>query len=211
MASFSWNRLPEQYSDAVRSQAFIGEELIRTIDFKPEDRVLDAGCGEGYYTSALGKNPSLQVYGFDIAREMIRLAAETGADVELLTNCTLLTEEMINGLMDAGLGRLWISIDDLETDSSINAAADRKNADHSGHNHSGLVLSNIRMLNKIRQKSLSSISLGITFVAMKSNAHQLSHIDGSTLTFMAFSAITTDWSLFVRRTLNSYFPAGMFE
>ena len=104
--------------------------------------------------------------------EMIRLAAETGADVELLTNGTLLTEEMINGLMDAGLGRLWISIDDLETDSSINANS-YAGGDHSGHNHSGKVLSNIRTLNKIRQKRLSSISLGITFVAMKSNAHQL--------------------------------------
>ena len=104
--------------------------------------------------------------------EMIRLAAATGADVELLTNGTLLTEEMINGLMDAGLGRLWISIDDLETDSSINANS-HAGGDHSGHNHSGKVLSNIRTLNKIRQKRLSSISLGITFVAMKSNAHQL--------------------------------------
>ena len=108
--------------------------------------------------------------------EMIRLAAETGAEVELLTNGTLLTEQMIHGIMDAGLTRLWISIDDLETDSSINAAADRKDTDRSGHNHSGLVLSNIRMLNKIRQKSLSSISLGITFVAMKSNVHQLSKL-----------------------------------
>ena len=105
--------------------------------------------------------------------EMIRLAAETGAEVELLTNGTLLTEKMIHGILDAGLTRLWISIDDLETDSSINAAADKRDTDHSGHNHSGLVLSNIRMLNKIRQKSLSGISLGITFVAMKSNVHQL--------------------------------------
>ena len=107
---------------------------------------------------------------------MIRLAAEAGAEVELLTNGTLLTEKMIHGILDAGLTRLWISIDDLETDSSINAAADSRDAEHSGHNHSGLVLSNIRMLNKIRQKSLSSISLGITFVAMKSNVHQLSKL-----------------------------------
>ena len=107
--------------------------------------------------------------------EMIRLAVETGAEVELLTNGTLLTEEMIRGIMEAGLTRLWISIDDLETDSSIHAGNDA-GGDHSGHNHSGLVLSNIRMLNKIRQKSLSSISLGITFVAMKSNVHQLSKL-----------------------------------
>ena len=107
---------------------------------------------------------------------MIRLAAETGAEVELLTNGTLPTEQMIHGILDAGLTRLWISIDDLQTNSSINAEADRADTDHSGHNHSGLVLSNIRMLNKIRQKSLSSISLGITFVAMKSNVHQLSKL-----------------------------------
>jgi MoaA/NifB/PqqE/SkfB family radical SAM enzyme len=107
--------------------------------------------------------------------EMIRLAAETGAEVELLTNGTLLTEKMIYGMLEAGLSRLWISIDDLETDSSIHAGTNA-GGDHSGHNHSGLVLSNIRMLNKIRQKSLSSISLGITFVAMKSNVHQLSKL-----------------------------------
>ena len=108
--------------------------------------------------------------------EMIRLAAETGRDVELLTNGTLLSETMINGIMDAGLTRLWISIDNLETDSSINADAVRGELEHSGHDHSGRVLSNIRMLNKIRQKRLSSISLGITFVAMKSNAHQLAKL-----------------------------------
>ena len=107
--------------------------------------------------------------------EMIRLAAETGVEVELLTNGTLLTEEMINGLMDAGLTKLWISIDNLETDSSINASA-RQELEHSGHDHSGRVLSNIRTLNKIRQKRISGISLGITFVAMKSNVHQLAKL-----------------------------------
>lgn len=108
--------------------------------------------------------------------EMIRLAAETGAEVELLTNGTLLTEAMINGIIDAGLCRLWISIDDLETDSSINAASESGDVEHSGHGHSGTVLSNIRLFNRIRQKKLSSITLGITFVAMKSNVHQLAKL-----------------------------------
>ena len=108
--------------------------------------------------------------------QMVRLAAQTGAEVELLTNGTLLSETMIHGLLDAGLGRLWISIDDLETNSSINAFSDGGSQDHSGHNHSGLVLSNIRLLNKIRQKSINGISLGITFVAMKSNVHQLAKL-----------------------------------
>ena len=40
--------------------------------------VLDICCGEGYYTSALAQNPALSVYGFDISREMVRLAAKRG-------------------------------------------------------------------------------------------------------------------------------------
>lgn len=40
--------------------------------------VLDICCGEGYYTAALGENPNLTVYGFDISREMVRLAAKRG-------------------------------------------------------------------------------------------------------------------------------------
>ncbi len=96
--------------------------------------------------------------------EMIRIASETGADVELLTNGTLLSPEMIHGIIDAGLSRLWISIDDLDVDAS------NQNA---GHNHSRQVLDNIRNFNRLRHTSLNGISLGITFVAMKSNVYQL--------------------------------------
>ena len=100
--------------------------------------------------------------------EMIRIASETGAEVELLTNGTLLTETMIRRIMDAGLDRLWVSVDDLETDPD--------KSDGSGHGHTGSVLRNIRMLNQIRQNQFSSLSLGITFVAMRSNVHQLAKL-----------------------------------
>lgn len=40
--------------------------------------VLDICCGEGYYTAALAENKNLSVYGFDISREMVRLAAKRG-------------------------------------------------------------------------------------------------------------------------------------
>ena len=49
--------------------------------------MLDICCGEGYYTSALGANPNLSVYGFDISREMVRLAAKRG-------NCTCFVANM---------------------------------------------------------------------------------------------------------------------
>ena len=40
--------------------------------------LLDICCGEGYYTSAVGENKDLAVYGFDISKEMIRLGAKRG-------------------------------------------------------------------------------------------------------------------------------------
>lgn len=51
------------------------DALCRTLTDK-QGSVLDICCGEGYYTSALGENPNLKVCGFDIAREMVRLAAK---------------------------------------------------------------------------------------------------------------------------------------
>ncbi|MBQ1410560.1 MAG: methyltransferase domain-containing protein [Oscillospiraceae bacterium] len=45
--------------------------------------LLDLCCGEGYYTAALGQNPALTVYGFDLAREMVRLAAKRNAGLQL--------------------------------------------------------------------------------------------------------------------------------
>jgi len=99
--------------------------------------------------------------------EMIRIAAETGADVELLTNGTLLSADMIRGIMEAGLSRLWISIDDLDVETA---------GENAGHNHSRQILDNIRAFNRIRHTSPNGISLGITFVAMKSNVHQLAKL-----------------------------------
>lgn len=48
--------------------------------------VLDICCGEGYYTSALGENPALNVYGFDISKEMIRLASKRGNGTYFVAN-----------------------------------------------------------------------------------------------------------------------------
>lgn len=45
--------------------------------------LLDLCCGEGYYTSALGQLPGLTVCGFDLAREMVRLAAKRDPNLTL--------------------------------------------------------------------------------------------------------------------------------
>lgn len=61
------------------------EELCRIFADKA-GTLLDICCGEGYYTAAIGDNPNLQVYGFDISREMVRLAAKRGHGTYFVAN-----------------------------------------------------------------------------------------------------------------------------
>lgn len=48
--------------------------------------LLDICCGEGYYTSAVGKGTDMQVFGFDLSREMVRLAAKRGGAEYFVAN-----------------------------------------------------------------------------------------------------------------------------
>ena len=62
------------------------KETLQKIFADKQGSVLDICCGEGYYTSALGENPNLQVYGFDLAKEMVRLAAKRGGATCFVAN-----------------------------------------------------------------------------------------------------------------------------
>ncbi len=62
------------------------QNAFRGLFADREGSVLDICCGEGYYTSALGENPKLEVYGFDISREMVRLAAKRGRGTYFVAN-----------------------------------------------------------------------------------------------------------------------------
>ena len=61
--------------------------------------VLDICCGEGYYTAALGENPALRVYGFDLSKEMIRLAARRGGATYFVANLAAIP--VADGSVDA--------------------------------------------------------------------------------------------------------------
>lgn len=61
------------------------DALVELFSCK-EGAVLDICCGEGYYTSALAANPNLRVYGFDISKEMVRLAAKRGGATCFVAN-----------------------------------------------------------------------------------------------------------------------------
>jgi MoaA/NifB/PqqE/SkfB family radical SAM enzyme len=98
---------------------------------------------------------------------MVQSASGKGKRVELLTNGTLLTPEMVTNLLDAGLDMLWVSIDSFETEGYENIRQ---------HSNFLLIKSNIRSFNRERQRRDSEAQLGIAFVAMKSNINQIGRL-----------------------------------
>ncbi len=62
------------------------EELISVIREKalPCPLILDICCGEGYYSHRIREAVSCKMYGFDISKEMVRLAAKRKNDCEYL-------------------------------------------------------------------------------------------------------------------------------
>ena len=77
--------------------AALKDELCRMFSDQ-QGKLLDICCGEGYYTAALGEIPALQVYGFDISREMVRLAAKRGNGTYFVAN--MATIPVKDGSMD---------------------------------------------------------------------------------------------------------------
>ncbi|HPF06286.1 MAG TPA: methyltransferase domain-containing protein [Spirochaetota bacterium] len=65
----------------------IADIIIRYIDETEEDVViLDAGCGEGYYTDHISRIPSIisrsSICGIDVSREGVKLSAKRKNDVQ---------------------------------------------------------------------------------------------------------------------------------
>ncbi|MBR3868282.1 MAG: methyltransferase domain-containing protein [Clostridia bacterium] len=58
---------------------FLADELSKYIS--QDDKLLDISCGEGYYTDYMRRKTGADVSGFDISKEMIRLAAKKYKDV----------------------------------------------------------------------------------------------------------------------------------
>ena len=96
--------------------------------------------------------------------DMVSLAAARGKYVELITNGTLLKPEMSEALLQAGLNRLWISVDDVYD----NYAKIQKG---------GSFYKVVRYLEDFnRLRAGTDVRLGMTSVLMKDNISSLSGI-----------------------------------
>ena len=96
--------------------------------------------------------------------EMAALAAARGKKVELVTNGTLLDGEKTRALLDAGVSRVWVSVDELyENYGRIQIGSDF-----------GVVLGNLETFNALRRGT--GVRLGMTAVVMRDNIASLRRI-----------------------------------
>ncbi len=96
--------------------------------------------------------------------EMAALASARGKRVELVTNGTLLSGEKARELLDAGVSRVWVSIDELyENYGKIQIGSDF-----------GLVRGNLEAFNALRRGT--EVRLGMTAVVMRDNVASLRRI-----------------------------------
>lgn len=124
------------------------EKIIREIP-NSVNIIFFAGMGEPLY------HPKII--------DMVSVVKEKGLRAELLTNGSLLTEEMSESLLDIGLDRLWVSIDVVDPSSDEGL----------GHPMYTRTIKQLKKFNSIRSKKRVDTELGITFVATKENVAQL--------------------------------------
>lgn len=99
--------------------------------------------------------------------EMVRLAKDTGAEVEMTTNGMMLTRERAEALLELQLDRINVSVDGLTPDSygdiRVNGDLDR-------------VIQNLRYLHQLKVRKVGRHAkplFAIAFVAMKSNIDEI--------------------------------------
>jgi MoaA/NifB/PqqE/SkfB family radical SAM enzyme len=97
--------------------------------------------------------------------DMVARVKALGAPVELITNGTLLTQEMSGRLIEAGLDMLWVSLDGATPESYADVRLGAALPE---------VLANLKRFRDLRMEAqLLKPEIGIVFVAMKRNIHDL--------------------------------------
>jgi MoaA/NifB/PqqE/SkfB family radical SAM enzyme len=97
--------------------------------------------------------------------DMIRLAHETGRRTEMTSNTLLLDSSMTERLIDAGLDQITVSIDGTSEESldTVRPGASLKK-----------ITENVKKLRRLSEiKRPAPLTIGIEFVATKSNIHEL--------------------------------------
>jgi len=110
--------------------------------------------------------------------EMIQLAHERGLRTEMTSNAMLLTKEIANRLIDAGLDQFAVSIDGASNDTyeNIRPGSSLKQIIRNVVHLYRLSVEHLYRLRSANVEGINTIRIGIVFVAMKSNIQGLPEI-----------------------------------
>jgi MoaA/NifB/PqqE/SkfB family radical SAM enzyme len=99
---------------------------------------------------------------------MIKCVKSLGVKAEMVSNGTLLDEDMILGLFESNLDTLWVSFDGTNEDIFDDV---REGASYRK------VVENLKILKALNNTNNHKIVVGIAFVAMKKNINDLGNVD----------------------------------
>lgn len=100
--STSWGRVAGWYNNLLEEgedmyqEMVIRPNLLRVLNARPGEKILDVGCGQGYFAREIAKLGAI-VVGLDISPELIKIAKEKSGANE--TYLTVSAEKMV-GLSD---------------------------------------------------------------------------------------------------------------
>lgn len=78
----SWSGVTDWYNDYLKDEdnyqhKVILPNLLRLLDLKDTDRLLDLGCGQGFFIEKiLDKNPQVHIEGIDLAEDLLKIAKD---------------------------------------------------------------------------------------------------------------------------------------
>lgn len=91
-----YNKMLEEGEDTYQEK-LIKPNLLRILNVKAGEEILDVGCGQGYFAIELGKLGA-KVLGVDVGNELIKLAKEQGGKNETYL---VLSAEKLVGVQDS--------------------------------------------------------------------------------------------------------------
>ena len=78
----TWN--PSFYAGNGRFVALLAHSLLADLEPQPGERILDLGCGDGFFTQQLAESGAT-VVGVDASEQMVAAAAERGVDARCIS------------------------------------------------------------------------------------------------------------------------------
>ncbi len=109
----SWGRVAEWYSDLLEKEEgtyqkeLILPNLVRLMDIKKGDAVLDLACGQGFFSRELYKLGA-KVMGVDISRELISLAEKIGGEEKIEIDYKVSSADNLSFIKDNSLDKIVI-------------------------------------------------------------------------------------------------------